>query len=312
MGRLGRFGRSVVARLGGGTSNPPPPPPATVPHFDGTKHTSVFFDDAESQTLDAAPSGFVLTQTKGIIRVRNAQAHNGTKSFAFEWDGSACGSDANLTLEKNMNGLSGEDQSIRQWFCEWYAYYPSGYWSNQCDGETKELLAFRDGTTNARLTLVATKNGCPVACPSIYPNTIIPSGTYGWTLVSAAEPGSTKPADTTPCECASKKALYRQHLLTNTKDPVSIANGAWHNFVMEINKESALDAGDGMFRLWIDDGLVCDYNGNDAANAAYQKCFTRTMAFGRPIQWKSIANLGMNPAVNAYYDEIRVYRTTNP
>ena len=137
------------------------------------------------------------------------------------------------------------------------------------------------------------------SCPVIYG----PLSKMRWAVTINPEPGSSAPT----CLSTFPKGTYGQYLNLNEKGAGAIDDGLWHTFTMLIQRETSVNAGDGVLTIWIDGIKIMDYVGNDPANPAFGQVYTRTLPFGRTVAFPSVINRGSPYARSHWFDNVRFW-----
>ncbi|HEY6022399.1 MAG TPA: IPT/TIG domain-containing protein [Candidatus Paceibacterota bacterium] len=103
------------------------------------------------------------------------------------------------------------------------------------------------------------------------------------------------PTSTSQKPAAGTSARYGQTMNNQLRGrdmtPDAVADGKWHTFVFFVQNESVEDAGDGKFKIYIDNFQIYDVDGTDPNNAAYRKAYTRVKAW-KTCQWFGTINAG--------------------
>jgi uncharacterized protein YjdB len=246
-------------------------------------------------------NSFANRQSHGTISL-DGTTFGGNKAFKVTYNNDGClGSyDADVLIEKSV---ANPNAASRDWFLQYQVAYQPGYqfWWGANIGScprgnaSKEAIIFRDpnNTTGGRISVLANTE---TACPAIYGSL----GQLLWNITIDQQPG-----DAQPSGCGSQR--IKQHLALATKGPAAIADGQLHRVTLYIHKESASDVGDGIVRMWVDGVLVIDYNGDDPANAAYHRTYTRLNGFGAPIQFPTVINAGAPQQESRWLDNVLVW-----
>ena len=279
-----------------------PKPTATgEPTFNAGQDTQHYSEGFEPYaTVSALP--YAKTEKFGSFAIDPTVVNSGARSLRIDWQNAGClgNSDADVAIDKKVADTT---STHRNWFLRYFARFSPGYQFYWTTGSctrgvgSKEVVIFRNSNnTGGRITWSAITP--QAACPNIYGSAL--SG-MRWHFSIDGEPGTTAP---TQC---SGSLNYRQHLALAEKGPTALADGNWHRITMQLRRESAKGAGDGLIRVWIDGTLIMDYDGEDAASPAFHQVFTRTMAIFNPIQYQSVINAGAPQLQSRWFDDFLLW-----
>jgi Bacterial Ig-like domain (group 2) len=294
---------------------------AAEPTYTPSIHTSVWSEDFESYAdATALKAAYTHNESHGSIALDTTNFHAGAKSLALNFNGDGClGSfDADVNLEKSFTIGSHRDCISTYWF-----RFPAGYmhwWSaGGCSRGVghKEWVLWRPTTPNGqpsgKITFSAvsqnwntTNNQNPLFFPSA-------TGLLWWVTIQATTATDGWADSTKPSPGTTSMAMV-QHLALpgsgSPKDPDSVADGNWHRLTIQMTSESALDAGDGKWFVWIDGVLIMNFDGQDATNFAYQQVYTRDRAWNR-VTTMGIFNGGAPQAEARGFDDCQIFYGTS-
>ena len=165
--------------------------------------------------------------------------------------------------------------------------------------ESKQFLNIRSSTSNGRMSFLVNNSGG--VCPGDAAETAF-TGKARYMSAFSADTGQIS-------QCAGATPRYTQHTGASV-DPDSIADGQTHLVTIYNKLESALNAGDGIVRVWVDSVLVMEYNGEAGGNAA-DTVYT-VNATARPyaayiIQYPWTYNGGSPKAQSQWRDNVRIW-----
>lgn len=103
--------------------------------------------------------------------------------------------------------------------------------------------------------------------------------------------------------CGAGQAIYHQHLGQTGLAPESLNDGNEHDITILRRRESAQDAGDGGYWLWIDGTAVIAADGEDAADPGFGAMYTRFEDVGG-IKFGAAPMNGGSNAHSEWYDDI--------